>query len=81
MTAYPELAILRALAQSNGRPFTTRDAAALCGLSGPRALRRLERRGLVASPPGRSLAKHYRLYTPRDVSDLRAQVAAMRKAS
>jgi DNA-binding transcriptional MerR regulator len=76
-----ELAMLTALAKTKGRPFSTRDAAALAKLSGPRALRRLERRGLVASPTGRSRVKGYRMYTPTDVSELRAQVAAMRKAS
>jgi DNA-binding transcriptional MerR regulator len=76
-----ELAMLETLTKIKGRPFSTRDAAALCKLSGPRALRRLERRGLVASPPGRSRVMGYRLYTPEDVSRLRAQVAAMRKAS
>jgi len=53
----------------------------LCGLSGPRALRNLERRGAVSSPSARSLAKGYRVYTPDDLSKVRAQIAKMKEAS
>ncbi len=45
------------------RPFTTREAAARCGLT-PRNLRRLERLGLVPSASGRSRVKGYRLSQP-----------------
>jgi DNA-binding transcriptional MerR regulator len=62
------------------RPFTTREAAARCGLS-PRNLRRLERRGLVPSASGRSRVKGYRLYTANDVSTILSRLAAMKDAA
>jgi hypothetical protein len=53
-----ELAIVRRLTELSGRPFTTAEAARLVGLSGPKALRRLEARGVVDAPYARSAACH-----------------------
>lgn len=64
-----------------GRPFTTAEAARLAGVSGPKALRRLERRGVVRAPTARSRAKGYRVYTAADIDAIRAQIAGMKPAS
>ena len=62
------------------RSFTTAEAASLAGLPGPRALRRLEGRGLVPAP-SRSRLMKYRIYRPADIAALRARLAELGRAS